>query len=139
MPITTGAPASHHPSLKVNWSQVGILYGREMRAAFRERTIVINSVLIPIFLYPLLLWIAFTGITYIAGQTEGAKLRIALVDRSPIQAQSGSSLARAFELDPNIQLLPTSESLDRLLRRIQLGQIDASLELLPATNTAALL
>lgn len=136
MPTPRGA-ASSQPGSGVNWSHVAILYRREMRAAFRERTIVINSVLIPIFLYPLLLWIAFTGLTYIAGQSEGAKLRIALVDRARLQSSSG--LVRAFELDPNIQVQPTTESLTRLMRRIELGQIDASLELLPATNSASML
>src|SRR5437660_8504899 len=98
------APASY--PTKLNWNQVGILYRREMRAAFRERTIVINSVLIPIFLYPLLLWIAFTGLTYIAGQSEGARLRIALVDRAHIQSASG--LARLFELDHTLHIQPTT-------------------------------
>src|SRR4051812_6356260 len=136
MPIPPAAPGSN-PSSKVNWDHVAILYRREMRAAFRERTIVTNSILIPIFLYPLLLWIAFTGLTYISGQTEGAKLRIALADRTTIH--SGSALARALELDANIELLTATENLARLTRRIQLGQIDASLELFPATNSRAIL
>ena len=133
MPSQIAHPASR--ASRVNWSHVGILYRREMRAAFRERTIVINSILIPIFLYPLLLWIAFTGFTYVAGQSEGAKLRVALADRARIH----SGLARALELDPNIELLPTTENTARLTRRIQQGQIDAFLELLPPTNGAAAL
>jgi sodium transport system permease protein len=132
---TQPQPAPPTNAAKVNWTHVGILYLREMRAAFRERTIVINSVLIPIFLYPLLLWIAFTGLTYISGQTEGARVRVAILD----QARAHPGLGRAFEIDPGIQLVRIPEDRSRLARRIQQGQIDAVLELLPPTNRAAAL
>jgi hypothetical protein len=61
---------------RLDWRQVGILYRRELRAALRETAIVINSILIPIFLYPLVMWAAFTGIMFVQGQTEGFISRV---------------------------------------------------------------
>jgi sodium transport system permease protein len=66
----------------MNWSQIGILYRRELRSALRERTIVVNGVLIPIFLYPILLWAIFTGMTFVQGINEGFVSRVA-VERAP--------------------------------------------------------
>jgi hypothetical protein len=62
----------------VSLSEVKTMYLCEMRMALRDRTIVINSILIPIFLYPLILWLTFTGITFVQGQTESFVSRVAL-------------------------------------------------------------
>src|SRR5437763_1676952 len=135
MPKPRGA-ASAQPGSGVNWSQVGILYRREMRAAFRERTIVINSVLIPIFLYPLLLWIAFSGLTYISGQTESMKSRI-VVHGWP---KEHPALQRALELRQDIELMSQKAAPARNpLSQLRHGEIDALLQFLPATNSAAAL
>ncbi len=58
------------------WSDVLLLYRRELRSALRERNIVVNSILLPIFLYPLLLWLTYSGITFVTGQTEGFASRV---------------------------------------------------------------
>ena len=55
-----------------NGKDIGLLYIRELRSALRERNIVINSILLPIFLYPALLYLAYTGISFAGGQTEKA-------------------------------------------------------------------
>src|SRR5436853_7871586 len=104
---TQPQPASPPNAAKVNWTHVGILYRREMRAAFRERTIVINSILIPIFLYPLLLWVAFTLMTYVLGQAEGARSRVAVRD----WPKAHPGLRRALERDEQIQLLAAQTTL----------------------------
>ncbi|MDT8340862.1 MAG: ABC transporter permease subunit [Longimicrobiales bacterium] len=74
----------------LNRADVWTLYRRELRSAFRERTIVVNSILMPIFLYPVLLWVMFTAQTYIQGLNEGFTSRIALVD--PVPADHASVL-----------------------------------------------
>jgi len=63
------------PRVRAIW----LLYRREMVSALRERTIIVNSILVPIFLYPFLLWAMFTGITFVRGQTEGQASRVAVV------------------------------------------------------------
>lgn len=71
----------------MDWTQIGILYRRELRSALRERTIVVNGVLIPIFLYPIMLWAMFTGLTFVQGINEGFVSRIA-VEAPPPRAHA---------------------------------------------------
>ncbi len=59
-------------------ADIRLLYWRELRSALRERNIVINSILLPIFLYPLLLWLIYMGISFVMGQTESYKSRVML-------------------------------------------------------------
>jgi sodium transport system permease protein len=61
-----------------NMRDIGLLYAREMRSALRERNIVVNSILLPIFLYPLLLWLIYAGLSFVGGQTQNLTSRIAL-------------------------------------------------------------
>ena len=71
----------------MNWSQIGILYRRELRSALRERTIVVNGILIPIFMYPIMLWAMFTGMTFVQGINEGFVSRVA-VETAPAPVHS---------------------------------------------------
>ena len=64
--------------MNLRYSDISLLYRHEMRSALRERSIIVNSILLPIFLYPLLLWLVYTGITFVAGQTEGFSSRVTL-------------------------------------------------------------
>jgi len=122
-----------NPRRQLNWQQVAILYRREMRAAFREKTIVINSVLIPIFLYPLLLWIAFTGLTYVSGQTEGVRSRVAVLQ----WPKEHPGLQRLLQLNQEIELISPQPSRQEREKQIQDGRLDAVVEFLPATSSAA--
>jgi sodium transport system permease protein len=125
--------APHRHDTRLNWRQVAVLYQREMRGAFREKTIVINSILIPIFLYPFLLWVAFTGMTLIIGQTEDVRSRVAI---GPLP-QEHPGLRRRLERHRDLQLFELSMSRKELERRIRLGALDAGLEFLPAESNSA--
>jgi sodium transport system permease protein len=117
---------------RLNWRQIAILYQREMRAALRERTIVINSILIPIFLYPLLLWVAFTLMTYVIGQAEGARSRV-VVRHWP---EGHPGLRRVFERDEQIQLLLTQISKTELNKKLRDGEVEAAVEFTAADGAA---
>jgi sodium transport system permease protein len=95
-----------------------------MRSALRDRMIVTNSVLLPIFLYPALIWLVFTGITFISGQDEQLKSRIALKNLPDEHAK----LKKAFETDKSVTLIESSDPIEDLRR----GKIDAAVEFLPA-------
>ncbi len=119
---------------RLNWREVGVLYAREMRAALRERAIVLNSLLLPIFLYPLLLWAAFSGITFVMGQTEGFVCRAAISgwpDAHP-------KLRLKLEHDDKFVLTDPTD-VARAKQQIKTGQLDALLEFLPASGTKAAL
>ena len=57
-------------------SEVLVIYFQELRSAPRERSIVLNSVLLPIFLYPVMFWLIVTGLTFAEGLAEGARSRV---------------------------------------------------------------
>lgn len=59
------------------WQDVRLFYLREVRAALRERSIVTNSILVPLLLYPVLLWFMFLAITFAQGQEERFVSRVA--------------------------------------------------------------
>lgn len=78
----------------MNPSEIRILYLRELRSALRERAIVVNGILMPIFLYPVLLWVMFTGITFAQGLNEGFTSRLVVEgDLPPAHAALLDSLA----------------------------------------------
>jgi sodium transport system permease protein len=119
----------------LDWRQVRILYLRELRAAFREKAIVINSILIPLFLYPLILWAAFTGITFVQGQTEGFVSRVAV----PEWPKGHPALRGKFDRDKDLQLLEKPNTAADAEKKIKNGSLDAFIEFLPADGTNAAL
>ena len=113
------------------WTDIGILYRRELRSALRERNIVINGILVPIFLYPLMLWLIYTGITFVGGQTEGFTSRIML--RS--LPQDHPALRQKLAADTRIELkeMPDPNA------AIREGTLDLFAEFLPPESAAAAL
>lgn len=85
----------------MNFRDVRILYMKELRSALRERVIVVNSILIPVVLYPLVLWLIFTAITYVSGQTAEMGSRVALRNLPTAHRP----LRSALSLDPDIQVV----------------------------------
>ena len=100
-------------------SPVLILLGREFRSAVRERSIVVNSILIPVFLYPLLLWGLFTALTVVDGLAERARSRVA-VHGVPEAHQELLDSLRAL---PAIELVE-STTVEDAERRLQAGELD---------------
>ena len=119
----------------INWREVRVLYSREMRGALRERAIILNSILIPVFLYPFLLWAAFTGLTFVMGQTEGFVSRIAV----PKWPNGHPGLRLKLERDEKVQLLDSSEPEQAEKQRIQEGTLDALVKFLPPDETNSVL
>ena len=104
-------------------ADIRTLYVRELRSALRERNIVINSILLPIFLYPLMLWIGYSGITFVAGQSDLVPSRV-MFDNLPV-AHSGFS--ELIESEDTLESTTTSDpeaairdgSLDLLVRFLE--------------------
>src|SRR5438067_1512626 len=107
----------------MNWKDIRVLYLREIRSALRDRTIVTNSILLPIFLYPVLMWFVYTGITFISGQNDELKTRIMLMNMPAIH----SALKKEFETDKSVVLTnalsPEAEIRD--------GALDALVQFVP--------
>ena len=55
---------SHEVDFERRWLDGGENAPPELRSALRDRTIVINSVVLPFILYPVVLWAVFSGILF---------------------------------------------------------------------------
>ncbi len=62
------------------WAEVRTIWAMEVRSALREGHILVNSVLLPVVLYPFLLWIVISGLTFVRGQEDRTPSRVALLD-----------------------------------------------------------
>lgn len=71
----------------------------ELRSALREHNIVVYSILLPLLLYPALLWLLLSGFSFVQGQTEGIVSRVALVDLPPEQADVRARLTSNAQLE----------------------------------------
>ena len=120
---------------RLNWSQVRTLYVREVRAALRERTILVNSILIPVCLYPFLLWCVFTAMMFVMGQTEGIKAQVVL------KGLPGGhpGLRKALQRDTRFEFLQLTGTIVEAENQVREGRVDALLEFVPATGPAAAL
>src|SRR5262245_13902538 len=114
----------------MNFRDIRVLYRREIRSALRDCTIVTNSILLPILLYPTIMWLVYSGITFISGQNEELKSRIILKD-VPAAHQI---LKKEFETDKSIVLVQSSDPAVDL----RTANLDAVVEFLPPKSTDAI-
>src|SRR6266545_6834892 len=109
--------------MNLRYSDISLLYRHEMRSALRERSIIVNSILLPIFLYPLLLWLVYTGITFVVGQTEGFSSRVTLKGITEDHKLLKIEIEREKEIEIKKSDDPATD--------IRNGSLDALLEVLP--------
>src|SRR5688572_5808974 len=102
---------------------IKILYLRKLRCALRERSIVVNGILIPILLYPVLIWLLYTGFTFVSGQNDDLKSRLMLRNISAAH----ETLRKALVEDQLIELKTSNDPLSD----IQSGALDALVEFVP--------
>ena len=107
----------------MNPRDIWILYQRELRSALRERTVVVNSILIPVLLYPLLMWLVYTGITFVSGQNEGLSSRVMLQGLPAEHNMLRKEIQGEAEIDLVESLDPESDIRD--------GRLDVLVEFVP--------
>jgi sodium transport system permease protein len=105
----------------MNPRDIWILYTMELRSAMRERAIVVNSILMPIFLYPVLLWVMFSAMTFIQGLNEGFTSRIALVGDVPPQHPE---ILDSLESREDVEIIRDLQE-EEALALVQGGDLDA--------------
>ncbi|MDE2848711.1 MAG: ABC transporter permease [Gemmatimonadota bacterium] len=96
----------------LNLTDTGLVFLRELRGALRERSIVINVVLVPLFMYPVLLWLAYTGLSFVIGQTENFTARVMIVG----DVGDDAALVREIQDADRVDLVNRLELMDRLDR-----------------------
>lgn len=116
-------------------SQVWTLYRRELGAAVRERSIVVNSILLPVFLYPVVLWLSFSALTFVQGLTEGYVSRVAVFGLPAAHSALGDSLGSGEDL----RIVDSFDSPVTARDAVREGDLDAVFEFLPPTREDAVL
>jgi len=109
--------------MSTRWSEILTLYRWELTSALRDRTIVVNSIIVPLVLYPLMLWAMFSGMAFVRGQTDDMASRIA-VQGLPA---GHDELLRRLKDDDRIRLVDAPASDTDVREGIQAGQLDAML------------
>ena len=84
----------------MNWKDIQTLYLRELRSALRERGIVVYSIIIPVVLYPLLIWLVYMAFSYANGQAAEMQSHV-MLRNLPV---THLALRRALQADPTIDL-----------------------------------
>lgn len=107
----------------LNLTDTRLVFLRELRAALRERSIVINVVLVPLFMYPVLLWVAYTGLSFVIGQTENFTARVMIAGG----AGEGAALVGEIEAADRV----TVTSMEEPLEAIRDGRLDLLVEFAP--------
>src|ERR1051326_6406983 len=113
----------------IRFTDIRILYLRELRTALRERNIVVNSIIIPIFLYPLMLWLIYSGISFVSGQTEGFTSRVMLKDLPEKHRQLEKDLQEEKQIE--LKNFPDPAT------AINQGALDVLVEFLPPVGKDA--
>lgn len=99
---------------------VWVLYRQELRSALRERNIVVYSVLLPLLLYPVIMWAAFSAISFVSGETASFVARVALDGLPP----GHEALREKLAADKKVELESTAGAGD-LDRDVREGRLDA--------------
>lgn len=100
---------------------VWLWYRMEIRSALRERNIVINSLLLPLLLYPAMLWLMLSGFTFVQGQTQGLTSRVTIAG----DAAAGEALAEHLRSLPKMEIVAGGADEATIDARIRAGELDA--------------
>ena len=119
----------------MNWSDIWVLYRRELRSAFRDRTIVMNGVLVPVFMYPIMMWVMMTGLMFVLGQMDRESSRLVILD----PPSEHSALIDTLEAQTNLEIQEDVLSEDSAMVLLRAGDLDALVEFLPPTDEGSAL
>jgi sodium transport system permease protein len=118
----------------MNLRQVRTLYVHEVRSALRERSIVAMSIIVPLVMYPGILWAGIAGMTFIQGQAERATMRVAIQDLPAAHA----ALADSLRQDGRIVLSEWTAGRDAAQAEVARGRLDALIDFEPPAVGAGL-
>ena len=107
--------------------QIWILYRHEVRSALRDRSIVATSIVIPLVMYPLLLWAAFAGLNFVQGQADRLTARVVVLGLP----DAHQSLLDSLVASDAVALTPWSGTPAEADEAVARGRLDAVLHVEP--------
>lgn len=114
-------------------SQVVTIYLHELRSALRERNIVVYSIVLPIVMYPVMLWAMFAGISFVQGQTDRLSSRVAVVGLPAAHLDLADSLEADEEIDYTVWYGPVEPA----MLAIAEGRLDVLMEFTEPDSSGA--
>ena len=83
-----------------------LLYIREMRSTLRERNVLLYVVVVPLLLYPFLLWLAMSAVSVVSAEEERSPVRVVITppEASLIRALSRHKIVVVQSPDPEKDL-----------------------------------
>lgn len=119
---------------------VRLMLVRELREALRERSLVVYSLLIPLLLYPALMWLGLTGMMFVKGQTEGQRSRIEVVDLPDAHAELTALVSAKAETATKVEVERRTGAIDLDAAHAALvaGELDLLVEVQPQPDNFAL-
>lgn len=112
----------------IDFRDVRLLYVREIRSALRERNILFNVVLMPLLLYPTFLWLAYTGISFVMGQTDDSTARVVVIREEGVAPDLEDEIRKARRIEVKQSEHPAAD--------IRNGDLDVLVEISAADTTA---
>ena len=103
----------------------------EIRSALRERNIVINSILLPLLLYPAMLWLMLSGFTFVQGQTEGLTSRVVVSGEPAIRDE----FVERLRTEPKLEVVSADGSEVRADDRIRAGEVDVAVRVTASSDS----
>lgn len=107
------------------------LWWWELRAAMRERNLVVYSVLIPLTMYPLLIWVFLTGLSFVQGQVDDETSTVVVVADAQADAER---IADALGTEDRIEVQTATGEVEPHLSRLRNDELDAVIAVTPATS-----
>lgn len=102
--IMASAPSPRAPR---GWSAIYHVAAQELRTSLRDRQTVVNSVVLPIVMYPILFWLILQGFLVVQGHKERTTVEVALVGAPERVAQVQAQWMAELDDGPNHTLLRT--------------------------------
>lgn len=109
--------------MKICWSDIFLLYRRELKSAFRESNIVLYSLLVPMLLYPLMVWLMMSAISFVDGQQQESISKVMIQGLPP----EHDKLRGLLESDAHIRLVNDEKPVEAL----RAGRLDLLAEIIP--------
>lgn len=101
------------------------LLAHELRNALRERSLVVYTLLLPLVLYPALLWVVVSAMSFAEGQTEELDSRVSVV----ADAELGEALVTKLQGRDDVEVAAERVDLESALSDLAQGRLDVIVEL----------
>ncbi|MGE0487818.1 MAG: ABC transporter permease [Vulcanimicrobiota bacterium] len=109
--------------MKICWSDIFLLYRHELKSAFRESNIVLYSLLVPMLLYPLMVWLMMSAISFVDGQQQESVSKL-MLHGLPAEHEK---LRGLLESDAHIRLVDDGNPVEAL----RAGRLDLLVDIIP--------